>query len=349
MFLGIEIGGTKLQIGVGRGEGTTVALERLDVEPANGAGGILTQIERVGAALVARHGVTAIGVGFGGPVDPDRGLVLKSHQIDGWTNFPLSGWLGKTFGLPVALGNDADVASLAEARFGAGRGYDPVFYITVGTGIGGGLVVGNRIYRGSGLGAAEIGHLRPGLQADRPEETVESVASGWGISAAAQARVAEPVTHRLKRFMDDKRPMKPERVRQHLIAEEEASEEYTADLLDRADGELDKLTAKLVGQAAAEGNAVALEVLHHAWQVLGWGIAQMITLVAPSAVVIGGGVSLMGEQLFLNPVRTAVDRFVFPPFLGKFVILPAALGEEMVVHGALALAADCLGNSARTR
>jgi glucokinase len=339
MLLGIEIGGTKLQLGVGRGDGSPlVALERLNVDPAHGANGILAQIETVGSALVARHRALAIGVGFGGPIDAARGLVLKSHQIEGWTNFPLVDWLQKAFGLPVALGNDADVAGLAEARLGAGKGSNPVFYITVGTGIGGGLVVDGQIYRGSGLGAAEIGHLRPGLSADRPDETIEAAASGWGIAAAAQAQLAEPVTHRLKPFMSGNRPPKPEVVRQHLIAAEEASEEYAADLLERCDGEIDKLTAKLVAQAAADGNAIALDVLHHSCQVLGWGIAQMITLLAPAAVVIGGGVSMMGEPLFFNPLRAAVDRYVFPPFLGKFVILPAQLGEEMVVYGALELA-----------
>lgn len=346
MFLGIEIGGTKLQLGVGDGRGgTLVALERREIDPARGAGGILEQIRAEGEKLAARHPVEAVGVGFGGPVDTAQGIVVKSHQIEGWTAFPLSQWLNSAFGVPVALGNDADLAALAEARFGAGRGHDPVFYITVGTGIGGGLVVGGKVYRGSGLGAAEIGHLRPGLHADRGDETVESIASGWGIAAAAQARLAGPVSHRLKPFMAGERPLTPETVRQHLIAEEEASEEYAADLLERCDGEIERLTAKLVVQAAAEGNAIALDVLHHAWRVLGWAIAQMVTLLAPQVVVVGGGVSLAGEQLFFNPLRTAVERYVFPPFQDKFVLLPAQLGEEMVVHGALALAADAAVSS----
>ena len=341
MFLGIEIGGTKLQLGVGAGDGKLTALERLDVEPSRGAGGILAQIQTAGQMLVARHNVRAVGIGFGGPVDPLRGKILKSHHIEGWQDFAICDWVKKTFGLPVVLGNDADLAGLAEARFGAGMGHNPVFYITVGTGIGGGLIVDGKVYRGSGLGAAEIGHLRPGLTADRPEESIESIASGWGIAAAAQAQLGGPISHRLKPFMaGGARPLKPEAVRQHLIAEEEASEEYAADLLERCDGEVDRLTAKLVAQAAADGNSIALDVLHHAWQALGWGIAQMITLLAPEAVVIGGGVSLMGEQLFFNPLRAAVDRYVFPPFIGTYQILPAQLGEEMVVHGALALAAD---------
>jgi glucokinase len=340
MFLGIEIGGTKLQLGVGPGDGTLAAIERFDVNPARGAGGILAQIESVAPALIQRHKVRAIGYGFGGPVDSNQGNVLKSHQIEGWQDFPLSSWTERMFHLPVALGNDADLAGLAEAHFGAGRGHNPVFYVTVGTGIGGGLIIDGKVYRGSGLGAAEIGHLRPGLNADRPEETVESIASGWGIAAGAQAHLVEPISHPLKPFMAGSRPLRPEHVRQHLIAAEEATEEYANDLLQRCEREPDRLTAKMVAQAAAEGNAIAVEVLHHACQVLGWGIAQVITLLAPSVVVVGGGVSLIGEQLFLQPVRDAANRYVFPPLLDTFKILPAQLGEEMVVHGALALASQ---------
>jgi glucokinase len=339
MFLGIEIGGTKLQLGIGAGDGKPLAvLERFDVEPALGAGGILGKMQSAGERLMLKYKVRGVGIGFGGPVDAASGRVLKSHQIEGWQDFPLVEWGRTAFDLPVALANDADTACLAEARFGAGKGLDPVCYVTVGSGIGGGLVIDGKIYRGSGLGACEIGHLRPGLHADRPEETIESISSGWGIAAAAVARLSEPVSHRLKPFMEVGR--QPETLRQHLIAEEEASEEYAADLLERCDGETERITAHLVVQAAAEGNAIALEVLHHAWQVLGWGIAQMVTLLAPAAVVIGGGVSLAGEQLFFTPVRNAVEKFVFPPFAGTYQILPARLGEEMVVHGALALAAD---------
>ena len=104
------------------------------------------------------------------------------------------GFSERSASLPL-LGNDCDVAGLAEARFGAGRGRRVVFYVTIGSGIGGGLVVDGQIYRGHGIAAAEIGHLRPGLHADRPDETVESLASGWGIAAAAQSRLADPIYH----------------------------------------------------------------------------------------------------------------------------------------------------------
>ncbi|MEX0675742.1 MAG: ROK family protein [Pirellulales bacterium] len=340
MFLGIEIGGTKLQLGVGRGDGTLVALARYDVRPKGGAEGILAQIEAAARVLIARHGISAVGIGFGGPVDSTSGVVVKSHHVAGWDDFPLVDWCRRVLMLPAVLENDCDAAGLAEARHGAGRGRNVVFYVTVGTGIGGGLVVGGEIFRASGHGAAEIGHLRPGLHADRPDQTVESLASGWGIAAAAQDRLSDPISHAFVPLTSGLRGTKPDDVRQRLIETEEAEAEYAADLLDRCDGKLDQLTAQMVSQAAGEGNEIAREVLSRACQALGWAIAQTITLVAPEAIVIGGGVPSMDESLFLVPLRLAVDRYVFPPFVGTFQILPAELGEQVVVHGAIAAAAE---------
>ncbi len=138
--------------------------------------------------------MSAIGIGFGGPVDSAAGRVVKSHQIDGWEDVELVKWCRGRLGVPARLQNDCDVAALAEARFGAGRDTRVVFYITIGTGVGGGLVIDGRIYHGAGVSVAEIGHLRPGLHADHADDTVESLASGWGIAAEAQSRVADPDT-----------------------------------------------------------------------------------------------------------------------------------------------------------
>lgn len=341
MFLGIEIGGTKLQLGVGAGGGAApVALERLTVDPAYGAVGILSQVESTTTALVQRWPITAVGIGFGGPVDAARGRIIRSHQIEGWQDFPLVDWFARSFNLPAALGNDCDVAGLAEARFGAGRGRRVVLYVTVGSGIGGGLIIDGRIHHGGGMAAAEIGHLRPGLNADRPDDTVESLASGWGIAAAAQSRLSEPVTHTFSHLRTTTRSTNRDDIRRRLEEVEEVAEEFATDLLNRADGKLDGITAKLVGQAAGDGNQLALEVLGHATQALGWAIAQAITLVSPHVVVAGGGVPQLGEPLFFSPLRAQVERYVFPPLLRSYEIVGAALGEEVVVHGALELAAQ---------
>jgi glucokinase len=340
MYLGIEIGGTKLQLGVGRGDSATIVeIRRFDVDSTGGATGIRDCIAQTGRELVKKHRVKRIGYGFGGPIDEARGRIIKSHHVEGWDDFPLLSWTKETLGVAAVLGNDADLAGLAEARFGAGAGKDPVFYVTVGTGIGGGLIVAGRPFRGHGPAAFEIGHLRPGLHADHPDQTVESLASGWGIAAAAQAYLSGPIAHQLGAFRGGSRPLKPEMVRQHLIETEAVLEEHTADLLRRCDGEPEELTAKIVGQAACENNLVARDVLFHACQALGWAIAQAITLVAPEVVVVGGGVALIGDEHFFKPLRAAVDRYVFPPLGGTFQVLPAKLGEEMVVIGALTRAA----------
>jgi glucokinase len=340
MYLGIEIGGTKLQLGVGACDGTLAALDRHEVHPKSGAAGILDQIETSARALVARHRVSAIGIGFGGPVDSARGLVVKSHHVAGWERHALVDWCRRVLSLPSTLENDCDAAALAEARFGAGRGHSVVLFVTVGTGIGGGLVVEGKVYRGNGRGAAEIGHLRPGLHADRADQTVESLASGWGIAAAAQARLSDPISRAFVPITSGLARVSPDEVRQRLIETEEAEAEYTADLWERCDGKLDQLTTLVVAQAAGEGNEVAREVLSHACQALGWGIAQAITLVSPEIVVIGGGVSLMDQSLFLLPLKREVERYVFPPLSDSYEIRPAQLGEQVVVHGALAAAAD---------
>ena len=195
MFLGIEIGGTKLQLAVGAGDGSPfVELRRADIRPEDEAGGILRQIETIGRELVERHRPAAVGIGFGGPVDAEEGRTIVSHQVEGWADFGLVGWCGQTFGLPAAISNDADAAGLAEALFGAGRGHRVVFYITVGSGIGGALVIDGRVYSGGGGIASEIGHLRPRLDADDPHATVESYASGFGIATTGQKwlQTAEP-------------------------------------------------------------------------------------------------------------------------------------------------------------
>lgn len=345
MHLGIEIGGTKLQLGVGTGrDADLAALTRHEVDPQRGAAGILEEIERSATALLQKHQIERVGFGFGGPCDTAAGIVTRSHQVGGWEGFPLARWCRETLGKPAAIGNDCDVAALAEARHGAGRGAGSVLYVTVGTGIGGGLVVGGKLFGAGRPAVAEIGHLRPGLLADREDMTVESLAAGPGIAAAAVARmtgVARPLDS-LRR--DGDAPAEPrmrkEAVRQRLHDVQETEEEYIADLLQRAGGDAEQLTAKLVAQAAGEGNAIAAEVLEHACQALGWAIAQTITLVAPEVVVVGGGVSLVGEQFFFAPLRAEVGRYVFPPLAGSFRLVPAALGELAVVHGALALAAE---------
>jgi len=327
MFLGIEIGGTKLQLGVGDGHRAHLAaLERLDVNPQHGAEGILRQIEDSARSLSGRCDIQGVGIGFGGPVDGPAGRVITSHQIEGWTGCALVDWVQETLSLPAALGNDCDCAALAEARYGAGQGHRTVFYITVGTGVGGGLVIEDRVHGTDRPAAAEIGHLRPGLLAGDPQATVESLSSGWGIAATARAALQDEPLRLHDRLLPNGRPS--------------LSETDRTDLWERCDGDAKSLTTLMIGEAASAGNQGARAILRTGTDALGWAIAQMVALVAPDVVVIGGGVSLMGEELFFNPIREAVGRYVFPPLADACCLTSPQLGEEVVVHGAIALGAQ---------
>jgi glucokinase len=300
-YLGIEIGGTKLQLGVGTGDGVLAGLWRGTVDVAAGPEGIRRQIMAAVPELLARSGIDrgrlrGVGIGFGGPVDDCTRTIIKSHQIEGWDNFPLADWVSDVVGLPAVLGNDADVAGLAEALYGAGKGLSPIFYVTIGSGIGGGLILDGEIYRGIGRGAAEIGHLRVPDFSD-VLGPLEQAASGWAIGQ--RARVA---------FQKD-------------------------------------WTAEQVAEAARRGDESALTVLHEAWSCLAEALCHVIALLCPRRIVIGGGVSLTGEKVLFAPLRRLVAERVFKPFAGLTDIVPAALGEEVVVHGALALARKRLASA----
>ncbi len=313
MYLGIEIGGTKLQLGVGADDGRLRGLWRGTVDVAAGSEGIRRQIVAAVPELLARAGIErgalrGVGIGFGGPVDDATHTVIKSHQIEGWDNFPLADWIAEVVDLPAALGNDADVAGLAEALYGAGKGLSPIFYITIGSGIGGGLIINGEIYRGCGRGAAEIGHLRVGP----PGYILEKLSSGWAIEYFSKL---------------------------HL----EHGKSLDSAVLRMVHGQIGALTAECVGAAAAQGDEFALSMFDQAWGWLAEAICHVIALLCPRRIVIGGGVSLMGEKLLFEPLRRLIAERVFKPFAGLTDIVPAALGEEVVVHGAIALARQRLG------
>jgi len=287
MFLGIEIGGTKLQLALGRGDGSLKGIVRRKVQPGAGAVGIRRQIleaypELLATAEVDASQVQACGIGFGGPVDLKTRSVITSHQIADWDGFPLAEWAEEKLTLKTVIANDADTAGLGETSFGAGQGCDPIFYMTVGSGIGGGLIVGGRIYAGVGRGAAEIGHLY--MDGEDNRHTLEQLASGWAIERAAGCPLPE------------------------------------------------------LAKRAEAGDKQAGMFIRRAVQALSEALVHVIALLCPERIIIGGGVSLIGETLFFAPLRELVDRHTFTPFRGLTSIVPAALGEEVVLHGALALA-----------
>jgi len=245
--------------------------------------------------------IRKIGIGFGGPLDSSRGVILRSFQIDGWENFPLKDWAEARWHRPVILENDASTAGLAEFKFGQGRGCSRLFYITVGSGVGGGWVLNGKIDSGQGLGAAEIGHMwlpdpRTGEFAE-----LEQICSGWAIGQRAR-RAA---------------------VGAHSLMEELA-------------GSIEKIDAKIVYQAAEKGDENAICVLKEICQTLGVAISNIVAFLHPERVVLGGGVSLMGP-LFWDLVQAEFRSRVLPVFAPQVELVPAELKENVVVIGALCL------------
>lgn len=315
--VGVEIGGTKLQVALADTDSLEVICSlRETIEPAKGAEGIRHQLEAMIRSIQSQHEVDAMGIGFGGPLDANTGIITKSHQVEGWDQFPLAHWCRDQFGVPTVIRNDCDTAALAEATLGAGKGKQSSFYVTVGSGIGGGYVVDGKLMGTSRPAFAEIGHLRPGVLNSEAANTVEAESSGFGI------------TSQVRYILEG-------------IAAEDQGDDYW-ELVNSCDGNLEALTTKHVADSAARGNGIACAVLTDAAETLGWAIGQMITLMAPEVVVIGGGVSLMPEELFLKPVKDNIAMYVFPPLASSYEVVRAELGEAVVVQGALLLAKQSL-------
>ena len=308
LAIGIEIGGTKTQVGIGTVDGRLLpgGIVRRAVIRERGAHGILDDLRSMVDEIVASQHLSLseihkIGIGFGGPLDSARGMILQSFQIEGWTDFPLKAWAEEKWGKPVFLENDASTAGLAEYVAGNGRGCSRLFYITVGSGVGGGWIVDGRIDSGQGLGAAEIGHMWvPDPQSGELRE-LEQVCSGWAIGKRARRAAVGAVT-----------------------------------TMTELAGSVEAIDAKVVYQAAEKGDEIALRILNETCQTLGAAISNVVALLHPERIVIGGGVSLMGP-LFWEGLQREFSARVLPAFAPGVELVPAKLKEDVVVIGALCL------------
>jgi len=301
--LAIDIGGTKLAAGIVDGSGSILARGEVPTLAAEGPERVLDRIVRLANDVLGAPGGSAdaiqrIGIGC-------AGMILNPPNLPGWVRVPLVERIEKALGRPAVLENDANAAALGEFRYGAGKGASSLVYLTVSTGIGGGIILDGKIWHGVKDGAGEVGHMT--LLPDGPlcgcgnRGCLEALASGPAIARRAREALATERPSRLREAGD--------------------------------------FTAADVVRLAQEGDALAAQVWDETVRYLGLGVAAIVTILAPGRVVIGGGVAKAGDFLFA-PLRREVRRRVTLVAVESVPILPAALGPDVGILGAAAVALE---------
>jgi len=309
--LGIDIGGTNLVVGSVAEDGSRIVAAAS--EPTHAEAGAKDVLERlvtladraIAATRQEVSGAEILGVGVGapGPLDTKRGIVLLTPNL-GWVNLPLRQIIHDRLGLPAALDNDANCAVLGEWWVGAARGARHAIGITIGTGIGGGLILDGKLYHGASDVAGEIGHTTIDTEGRRCKcgnyGCLEAYASGPNIA---------------------------------LRAVEEIEAGAVSQLPTLVGGDLSKITAQTVYQAAQDGDDLALEVVNDTARFLGVGIGNLLNVFNPEVVVVCGGVTAAGDHLFV-PLRRETARRAFKPAVAACRIVPGELAGTAGVYGA---------------
>jgi len=314
-ILGVDLGGTNIVVGAMPEDGSRELAIRS--EPTHAERGseavvdrMVSMIAQVISDVIASHDAQphdflGVGIGAPGPLDRERGVVVVAPNL-GWRDFPLRDAIADRIRLPATLDNDANCATLGEWWRGAAQGGRNVVGITIGTGIGGGIVIGGKLYHGSSDVAGEIGHT-----------TIDSTGRycRCGNYGCLEAYASGPAIA--------------------LRAREALERDEVSVLHKMVKGDLDLLTAATVYEAAHRGDALALEVVRDTARFLGTGIANLLNTVNPDVVVITGGVTRAGDRLF-EPLRAEVKRRAFRPAVAACRIVPGALEGTAGVVGAVA-------------
>jgi glucokinase len=320
LALGLDVGGTKLAAGVVDADGRVHSFVLEPTGSEEGPPAVLERLFLLGTRAVAESGVPweridRVGIGCGGPLDAERGVVLGPPHLPGWVDIPLTALAEERYSRPAVLENDATAAAAAEHRYGAGAGTRNMIYLTISTGVGGGIVLEGRLYRGSVGNGGELGHV-----------TVDwdgRLCRGCGRRGCLEAFVSGT-----------------------SIAER-AREALAAATVPSVLAALEAPTAADVAAAALGGDAVAGEVWDETTAALGCGVTSIVNLFEPEIVVLGGGVSRSGAQL-LDPVRETVRTTAMAPAGRAATVVLSALGDQAGVVGAAAIAFDRIGSGAAT-
>jgi glucokinase len=314
LIIGIDVGGTKVAGGLVTQKGRLVESQIVPTHAEGGFSESYGQIAHLIGRLVRAAGgkgnVGGIGICAPGPLDPRTGMVYNPPNLPGWRNVQLAKLLEKDFGLPARLENDANAAGLAEVLFGAAVGHQDVFYVTVSTGVGTGVIINKKIYHGKNGVAGEGGHVS--IDYHSPYRC------GCGHYGCIEALAAGPAMARRARVMLEQEHDLPSVLRE----------------LTR--GHTEEITPLMIQQAARQGDHVAKVILAETGFFLGVWLAGMITLFDPEAIVIGGGVSHIGKPLF-NKIKETIPHYTMNGFAAKTPLLPAKLRSNVGVYGAAAV------------
>lgn len=314
LIAGVDLGGTNVRACIARADGGVLAQTRTPTPADAGPAAVVERIVaavRQAAAIAGADVRQLLGVGVGapGPLDMHTGIVYNPPNLAGWDRVPLATLLHDALGVPVHIGNDANLAAIGERAFGAGRGIDDLVYMTVSTGIGGGVIVGGKLFVGISGTAAEIGHMTVDLHGPRCK---------CGNTGCLEVIAAGPAIARAGR---------------------EAARQAPGSRLMALAGGAGKVTTSLVVQAALEGDAVAQAVFGRAAEAIGVGCVNLIHLYNPRRIIIGGGVSQAGDLLFAPVRRVVAERALASP-RDACTIVPAGLGDDSGLYGAVSLAAQ---------
>lgn len=303
MIIGVDLGGTRIRAALLDDNLSILMRDETLTLGEEGPDAVIGRMaDLIRSVWPQGDSVLGIGVSSPGPLDPVTGVVLAPPNLPGWHHVPLAQRLNEAFRVPVYVGNDANVAVLAEVARGTARGCKHAIYVTLSTGIGGGVLIDGRLLLGHGGFAAEIGHMV--MLINGQELRFEQAAAGPALAKQARERI------------------------------EQGAESIITQLVQ---GDLSRIDSKIVGQAAAQGDALALEIVQRAGRLIGLGLTSLLHLFNPEIVVIGGGVSKMGS-LLLDPMRAAIrESVIYEGYIDRLRIEMAALGEDVSIIGAAAL------------
>lgn len=313
-FIGVDVGGTKVAAGLVNSAGEITHQTRTPMVAGDAVAGlaaVTSVIDSVRAATdhipKLQTPISAIGICAPGPLDPKTGTVINPPNLPGWRNFPLAAEVAKAYGLPVRVDNDGNAAALAEAAWGAGRGYGNVFYATIGTGIGTGIVFDGRIYHGRTGAAAEGGHMSIDYRGPRCAcgklGCIEALASGPAIARRASERIAAG---------------------------------RRSAILEQAGGRIERISGEMVGRAYAAGDLLAKEVLGETALFLTVWLGNIVDLLEPDVMIIGGGAASL-LQPFWEEIRDQLPAWSVNSRCQEIPLVPAHYGADAGIAGGAAL------------